>query len=153
MLTHSNFHFQLDRINNDYLIIKPGQIMISILPVWHAFERACEYVFLEAGGGLAYSQPIGSILIADMAKVKPQWIVSVPRVWEGVRNAIFRNLKKAAQLKSRFSFSFSVFRKCIINSKLTSWELCLSLKRNKITDIDYILFLLFCLYRLICWGI
>lgn len=107
MLTHSNFHFQLDRINNDYLIIKPGQIMISILPVWHAFERACEYVFLEAGGGLAYSQPIGSILIADMAKVKPQWIVSVPRVWEGVRNAIFRNLKKSSTVKKSLFFFLS----------------------------------------------
>ena len=106
MLTHNNFHFQLDRIKDDYLFVKQGQIMISILPVWHSFERACEYVFLEAGGGLAYSQPVGSILIADMAKVKPQWIVSVPRVWEGVRNAIFRNLKKSSAVKKSLFFFF-----------------------------------------------
>ncbi len=106
MLNHSNFNFQLDRIKGDYLFIKQGQIMISILPVWHAFERACEYVFLEAGGGIAYSQPVGSVLIADMAKVKPQWIVSVPRVWEGVRNAIFRNLKKSSAVKKGLFFFF-----------------------------------------------
>ena len=106
LLTHRNFLFQLDRIKGEYIIIKPGDIMISILPVWHSFERACEYVFLEAGGGIAYSQPIGSVLLADMAKVKPQFIVSVPRVWEGVRNAIFRNLKKASPLKRGMFFFF-----------------------------------------------
>ena len=136
MLTHSNFHFQLDRIKNDYLLVKPGQIMISILPVWHAFERACEYVFLEAGGGLAYSQPVGSVLIADMAIVKPQWIVSVPRVWEGVRNAIFRNLKKSSAVKKSFFFFFlgvsemyNKFKSHVIGT-VPEFK-----KRNRITDI------------------
>jgi long-chain acyl-CoA synthetase len=106
LLTHRNFLFQLDRIKGEYIIIKPGDIMISILPVWHSFERTCEYVFLEAGGGLAYSQPIGSVLLPDMAKVKPQFIVSVPRVWEGIRNAIFRKLKKASPVKRGMFFFF-----------------------------------------------
>ena len=60
MLTHRNFLFQLDRIRTGFLIVKPGDIMISILPVWHSFERTCEYVFLEAGGALAYSTPVGA---------------------------------------------------------------------------------------------
>ena len=141
MLTHNNFHFQLDRIKDDYLFIKPGQIMISILPVWHAFERACEYVFLEAGGGLAYSQPVGSILIADMAKVKPQWIVSVPRVWEGVRNAIFRNLKKSSKIKKGLFFFFLAVSEMYNSFKAHVTGIIPEFKkRNKFADIGiYIL--------------
>lgn len=136
MLTHRNFNFQLDRISGDYIYIKPGEIMISILPVWHSFERTCEYVFLDAGGGLAYSQPIGSILIADMAKVKPQWIVSVPRVWEGVRNAIFRNLKKSSSVKKGLFFFFLAVSEMVNKFKA---HVFLNVpefkKRNKIADI------------------
>ncbi len=106
MLTHRNFLFQLDRINGKYLLIKPTDIMMSILPVWHSFERACEYIFLEAGGSLAYSQPIGSVLIADMALIRPQWIISVPRIWEGVRSAILRKLKKERKIKKMLFFFF-----------------------------------------------
>ena len=138
MLTHTNFHFQLDRIRGDYLLIKPGQIMMSILPVWHAFERACEYIFLEAGGGLAYSQPVGSILIADMAKVRPQWIVSVPRVWEGVRNAIYRNLKKSSSaVRGLFFFFLGVSEmynnfKAHVTGTIPEYK-----KRNIFTDIGF----------------
>mgnify|MGYP003815841057 CR=1 FL=1 len=39
MLTHRNFIFQLDRINGKYIQIRPSDIMMSILPVWHSFER------------------------------------------------------------------------------------------------------------------
>ena len=106
MLTHRNFIFQLDRINGKYIQIKPSDIMMSILPVWHSFERTCEYIFLDAGGALAYSQPIGSVLIADMALIKPQWIVSVPRIWEGVRAAILRKLKSGKKIKRALFFFF-----------------------------------------------
>jgi len=106
MLTHRNFIFQLDRINGKYIQIRPSDIMMSILPVWHSFERTCEYIFLDAGGALAYSQPIGSVLIADMALIKPQWIVSVPRIWEGVRAAILRKLKAGKKIKRAMFFFF-----------------------------------------------
>ena len=99
VLTHRNFIFQIDRVVGKYLFILPSDIMMSILPIWHSFERTCEYIFLEAGGAIAYSQPIGSILIADMSAVNPQWIISVPRVWEGVKSAILRKVKKEKKIK------------------------------------------------------
>ncbi|MCL2791557.1 MAG: AMP-binding protein [Spirochaetaceae bacterium] len=108
VLTHRNFIFQLDRVTGKYLLVKPTEIMISILPIWHSFERTCEYIFIEAGGGIAYSQPVGSVLIADMAALNPQWIISVPRVWEGVRNAILRNIKKKKGI-SKILFRYFVW--------------------------------------------
>lgn len=32
-----------------------SDIFLSILPVWHIFERTCEYLFLSRGLTLAYS--------------------------------------------------------------------------------------------------
>ncbi len=38
-------------------------------------------------------------MIPDMAKVKPQWMASVPRIWEGVRASILRNVNKEGGVK------------------------------------------------------
>lgn len=92
----------------DYINIKEGHKFLSILPVWHSFERAVEYIILNAGGTLAYSKPIGAIMIPDMAQVQPQWMASVPRIWEGVRASIFRTINKEGGAKKALLLSLSV---------------------------------------------
>lgn len=116
MLTHEAFLFQVDRVEYP-LNLKPGQIMLSVLPIWHSFERAVEYVLLFHGIAIAYSKPIGAVMLPDMAKIKPQWLASVPRIWEGVRAAVYRNvLKESAVKRGLFKFfvktcgSFAYFR-------------------------------------------
>ena len=106
MLHHGSFIFQLDRVY-DYVEIKEGHRFLSVLPVWHSFERAVEYIILNAGGTLAYSKPIGAIMIPDMAQVQPQWMASVPRIWEGVRASIFRNVSKEGGVKKALFFFFT----------------------------------------------
>ncbi len=98
MLHHGSYIFQLDRVY-DYVDVKEGHIFLSVLPVWHSFERAVEYIILNAGATLAYSKPIGAIMIPDMAQIRPQWMASVPRIWEGVRASIFRNVNKEGGAK------------------------------------------------------
>lgn len=108
MLTHRNFTFQLDRIY-EYIGIKPGHRFLSVLPIWHSFERAVEYIILNIGATIAYSKPIGSVMLPDMQKVKPQWLSSVPRIWEGIRSAIYRNMKKEGGFKlAMFNFFVAV---------------------------------------------
>ncbi|MCL2294222.1 MAG: AMP-binding protein [Spirochaetes bacterium] len=105
VLTHRNFLFQIDRVKDDYLLLKPYQRIMSILPIWHSFERTCEYIFLEVGGGIAYSKPIGAVLLADMAAINPHWMLAVPRLFEGVRAAVFRKVntgKKASKILFKF---------------------------------------------------
>jgi long-chain acyl-CoA synthetase len=104
MLPHRSFIFQLDRIDN-FLDVDPGHILLSVLPVWHSFERAVEYIMLSRGASIAYSKPIGAVMLPDMQKVRPQWLASVPRIWEGVRGAIYRNIsKEGGAKKALFSF-------------------------------------------------
>ena len=108
MLTHRNFLFQMNGIK-DKLFLTETDIFLSVLPVWHSFERAVEYICLDYGSSLAYSKPIGQIMLADMAQIRPTWMTSVPRIWEGVREAIFRNVAKSSSVKKGiFRFFVSV---------------------------------------------
>ncbi|MBO5691998.1 MAG: AMP-binding protein [Spirochaetaceae bacterium] len=93
MLTHGNFLAQLPDLKVR-IYLYPGERCLSVLPVWHAFERLCEYVVLCQAGGLCYSKPVGSILLADFQKINPQMLPAVPRVFEAVYEGVNRTMRK-----------------------------------------------------------
>ena len=93
MLTHGNFLAQLEDLRTR-IYLHPGERCLSVLPVWHAFERLCEYVVLFQAGGLCYSKPVGSILLADFLKINPQMLPAVPRVFEAVYEGVNRTMRK-----------------------------------------------------------
>jgi long-chain acyl-CoA synthetase len=92
MLVHRNFMCQVPHFNL-FLELKPGDIWLSMLPVWHVYERCIEYCFFNFNTTIAYSKPISSILMEDFKTIRPQWMVSVPRVWEAIMDGINRNIK------------------------------------------------------------
>jgi long-chain acyl-CoA synthetase len=108
MLTHGNFLHNIRTIP-DTLDIGPTDVFLSVLPVWHSFERIIDNFALSQGTALAYSKPIGKIMLADMAAVRPTIMGSVPRIWEGVRAAIYRNVSEEGGIKKvLFGFFVSV---------------------------------------------
>jgi long-chain acyl-CoA synthetase len=106
MLTHGTFLCQLPPFRLVFET-KPGDIWLSVLPVWHVFERAIEYVILYYNNGIAYSRPVSSVLMADFVNIKPHWMVSVPRVWEAIMDGIYRNVKQMGRFQ-KFFFNFFV---------------------------------------------
>ncbi|MCL2800407.1 MAG: AMP-binding protein [Treponema sp.] len=90
MLTHKNIANQAICAPS-VLGNKPGDIWLAVLPVWHSFERAVQYITLYGVGALAYSKPIGKIMLADLQKVRPTYIAAVPRIWEALRAGVYRN--------------------------------------------------------------
>ena len=106
MLTHKNFAVQLDDLQTR-VILHRGEKAIVVLPVWHSFERLCEYVILASAAGMVYSKPVGSILLADIAKTKPALFPSVPRIWESVYTGVFKAMKQAGGIKQKL-FNFFV---------------------------------------------
>ncbi len=92
-MTHKNFMAQLKELRRR-ILLKEKEVAISVLPVWHAFERACEYITLSAKATIAYSKPIGSVLLKDMQTLNPSIFPSVPRIWESVYDGIFKAMKK-----------------------------------------------------------
>ena len=91
MLCHRNFLCQLPAFDLIFEL-KPGDIWLSVLPVWHVYERLIEYVIFYYKNGIAYSKPVSSVLMADFQTIRPQWMVSVPRVWEAIMDGITRNV-------------------------------------------------------------
>jgi long-chain acyl-CoA synthetase len=106
MLTHGNFLHQTDYLPT-ILPIKPGEIWLSVLPVWHSFERLVEYAAVDTVSSIAYSKPIGSVMLADFVDVKPHWMASVPRIWESVKDGVYRNIRAQGGIKKAL-FSFFV---------------------------------------------
>src|SRR5574344_688907 len=93
MLTHGNFLTQLDELQ-ERIYLNPGDKALCVLPVWHAFQRLCEYVIIVQGAAICYSKPIGSILLADLQKLNPHLMPAVPRVFEAVYDGIWRKMRK-----------------------------------------------------------
>jgi len=116
MLCHRNFLCQLPAFIK-YFELKPGDIWISMLPVWHVYERLIEYVIFYYSTSIAYSKPMASVLMADFLAIRPQWMVSVPRVWEAIMDGINRNIKakggfrkKMFDLASSYSMLYTYFK-------------------------------------------
>lgn len=106
MLSHKNFIAQLDDLKIR-IKLEPGEGALSVLPVWHSFERECEYVILASAGKIIYSKPIGSVLLADLAEANPALMPSVPRIWEAVYDGIYKKMRKEGGI-SLALFSFFV---------------------------------------------
>jgi long-chain acyl-CoA synthetase len=85
-----------------------GDIWLTMLPVWHSFERIVQYIALGNGVGLAYSKPVGAVMMKDFAEINPQYTTAVPRIWESVYATIQKKMADASPIKrGLFGFSFS----------------------------------------------
>jgi long-chain acyl-CoA synthetase len=109
MLTNSNFMHNL-RTTVPYVIsVDHRDTFLSVLPVWHSFERTVGYIELYNGCTHAYSKPVGKIMMADMFEIHPTVMASAPRVWESVRAALLRKINEEGGIKKAlFNFFLKV---------------------------------------------
>ena len=107
MLTHANMLSQLERIP---VPIRTDDRIVSILPVWHIFERVFEMIALARGCCTYYSNVRS--LRDDMKSVKPTFMASAPRLWESVYSGILSNIEKASPVRrGLFALTLSVSRR------------------------------------------
>ncbi len=105
MLSHGNIMHNV--INAPKSVpITTGDRFLSILPAWHSFERTVEYILLYVGASNAYSKPTAQILMKDLELEKPNYIASVPRIWEALYNAIHYKISKESVLKRSIFHAF-----------------------------------------------
>lgn len=83
MLTHANMLSQLADIP---IQIGPDDRFLSILPVWHSFERVFEMGTIAKGAAQYYSNVRN--IREDMRIVRPTFMASAPRLWESVHQGI-----------------------------------------------------------------
>ena len=109
MLTNGNYLHNLRTTVPQVITVDHRDTFLSVLPVWHSFERAVEYIEFYNGCTHAYSKPIGKIMMADMAEIRPTVMASAPRIWENVRSALLRKMNEEGGIKKAlFNFFLKV---------------------------------------------
>ncbi len=98
MLTHSNLLHQVNTLGS---VVQPrlGDRILSILPTWHAYERSAEYFLLAQGCTQIYTS-IRTVK-KDLAEYKPQFMVSVPRIWESIYEGVQKQFREQPEKKQK----------------------------------------------------
>ena len=108
MLTHKNLVWNADVSTDVYVNLKPGDKVLSILPISHVYEfttgqilelmRGCEIVYLGKA-------PAPSVLLPALKEVRPRIVMTVPLLIEKVyRNAVLPVLRDNENLKKWLRF-------------------------------------------------
>ena len=122
-LTHSNL---LHQIRSLACIANPspGSPVLSVLPIWHSYERSAEYYFFSCGCSQTYT----SIrhLKEDMPKIKPVVMATVPRLWESIKLSFDDAVEKMPRLRK------TLIKSAIANSRAYKS----ALRRYKFLTID-----------------
>ncbi len=90
MLTHSNMMSQIRNLPGRHSC---NDRALSVLPIWHIFERVIEMYTISFGGCTYYSSI--STLGDDMRNVEPTFMASAPRLWEKLYERILKNVKSS----------------------------------------------------------
>ncbi|MEG3858461.1 long-chain fatty acid--CoA ligase [Microcoleus sp. herbarium12] len=98
MLTHGNLLHQLTTFGT-ILQPEPGESALSILPSWHAYERTVEYFLLSQGCTQIYTNI--RYFKQDFKSCKPQYMVSVPRIWESIYEAVQKQFREQPPNKQK----------------------------------------------------
>lgn len=116
MLSQYNFVHQT-LFTPDYITSGPGDIWLSVLPVWHSYERALQYISLGSGSAIAYSKPIGSIMLKDFETLNPTWLGSVPRIWDALKTGIYKKVNSGSAVSKKLFHFFT--KVCVKHRNLT----------------------------------
>ncbi|TGM71459.1 long-chain fatty acid--CoA ligase [Leptospira meyeri] len=109
MLTHQNMVYNVVKVP-PRVGLKSSDRTLSILPVWHIFERAIDYAIIAEGASIAYTNIRD--LRDDFQKIKPSFMASAPRLWENLYQGIKQKLEKAPENKRKlFDFAYDICKK------------------------------------------
>jgi long-chain acyl-CoA synthetase len=98
MLSHGNL---LHQVTTFGVVVqpKPGDRALGILPTWHSYERSVEYFLLSQGCTQVYTS-IRTIK-KDLKHYKPNYMVSVPRIWESVYEGVQKQFREQPANKQK----------------------------------------------------
>jgi len=143
MISHKNFIFQCIESSSKLLFIKDS-IFLSVLPVWHSFERVVEYIALYNDVAIAYSKPIGSVMLKDMKELNPMFLILVPRIIELIYEKILRKIKKENNFNKTIFYFFqnivTIYSKA---EMIIKDEKAIFSKKDKVNKIKYYFLYLF----------
>jgi long-chain acyl-CoA synthetase len=103
MLNHTNFLQQVFANTERLQVNRDEQeTTVVMLPSWHVFEMAFEYVGIYLGLMFVYSSPMR--FASDLQTFKPHLIISVPRIWESIYQKIIKAIGQMPGIKRLLIF-------------------------------------------------
>jgi long-chain acyl-CoA synthetase len=98
MLSHKNLLHQVKTLGT---IVQPqaGDIVLSILPTWHSYERSGEYFLLSQGCTQIYTN-LRSVK-EDLKEFKPNFMIAVPRLWESIYEGVQKQFRSQPANKQK----------------------------------------------------
>jgi long-chain acyl-CoA synthetase len=111
MLSHRNLLHQVKSLG---AVVQPekGDIVLSILPTWHSYERSGEYFLISQGCTQIYTN-LRSVK-GDLKKFKPNYMIAVPRLWESIYEGVQKQFREQpAKKQSLVKFLLEMSQKYI----------------------------------------
>lgn len=108
MLSHGNFMANVYQCQQ-VLHFSPDDVLLSVLPLNHVFERttAC-YLPLACGAQVAYAESLRR-LRENLTEIRPTILILVPRFFEVLRQAVLDRMQKApARRQKLFQWALRV---------------------------------------------
>jgi long-chain acyl-CoA synthetase len=98
MLTHSNVVSNLIG-TSERLAFKPDDVVLSVLPLSHVFERGAMYMYLHHGAKVFFAESIERVG-DNMREVHPTLVVAVPRLFEKIYARIKDKAAEGGRVKT-----------------------------------------------------
>jgi len=102
MLTHRNFVSNVISAT-EVIEFTHEDAVLSFLPLSHSLERMVTFCYLYKGCSIAYAESIDTIG-ENLLEVRPQIMVSVPRVFEKIYARVMNNVLASPPLKRKIFF-------------------------------------------------
>ncbi|QIN83540.1 AMP-binding protein [Rubrobacter tropicus] len=99
VLTHGNFLSNVEGIRRA-LPFRPDDVFLSLLPLSHVFERCGQYLALSLGAATYYAESIQQVP-ENLREVRPTVVLSVPRLYEKMRDRILAQVAEASAPRRR----------------------------------------------------
>ena len=98
MLSHGNLLHQVVAFGT---VLQPqvGDRALSILPIWHSYERTPEYYLLSQGCTQIYTNI--RYVKQDLKAFKPNYMAGVPRLWESIYESAQKQFREQPPSKQR----------------------------------------------------
>ncbi|HEV3469829.1 MAG TPA: long-chain fatty acid--CoA ligase [Pyrinomonadaceae bacterium] len=98
MLSHANVVSNLID-TSDRLAFRPEDVVLSVLPLSHIFERGAMYMYLHHGAKVFFSEAMEKIG-ENMREVRPTVVIAVPRLFEKIYARIKERAAEGGRLKT-----------------------------------------------------
>ncbi|MBP1766753.1 MAG: hypothetical protein H6P98_868 [Candidatus Aminicenantes bacterium] len=102
VLTHGNFLSNVQSVST-IIEFSDKDTVLSFLPLSHVLERMVTFTYISKGCRIAYAESVETVG-ENLLEIRPNIMVSVPRVFEKIYAKVMDNVLSSSNLKKRIFY-------------------------------------------------